>query len=75
MLQDEPEDDVPFALTAADKASACWARLKDELAKRLHNARCRNDGDLNEIQTANLRGRIKELESIIAFEKEPPTLG
>jgi hypothetical protein len=65
----------PFELTANDKASSLWLRLRAHLDDRLAAARLRNDGALSEYQTASLRGEIKTLKHIIALGDDRPMTG
>ena len=52
--------------------SALWVKLKTELEARIELQRKRNDGDLNEIETARLRGIIFAYKNLLALA-EPPT--
>lgn len=54
-------------LTQVDVNSATWAKLSAHLNERIEIFRKRNDGDLNEKDTARLRARIKELEYILSL--------
>ena len=63
----------PFALTAHDKASSLWLRLREHLTERLDDARRRNDSEtLTEQETAALRGRIKCLKALVALGDDRP---
>lgn len=75
-MNDDIEDDgpAPFALTPADRQSATWARLKTHLQDRLALLRTQNDGDLDKIQTASLRGQIKSIKGLLALETEMPPI-
>ncbi len=64
-------DPVPFTLTDAERNSPIWHRLVGHLTDRLHLLRARNDGRLNEYETATLRGQISELKTLIALGDEP----
>jgi hypothetical protein len=65
----------PFTLTAHDKASSLWLRLKAHLTERLSDARRRNDHDtLTEQQTAALRGEIRNLKRLIALGDDRPAM-
>lgn len=66
---------VDFKLTDADRHSATWKRLSEHLVARLASHRAKNDGDLTELNTAKLRGRIKEVQYLLGLDKtEPPAL-
>lgn len=62
-----------FSLTRDERHSALWKKLTEHLTERMNEARRRNDNDLNEIETARLRGRIKELSYLVSLgnESEP----
>jgi hypothetical protein len=47
--------------------SALWTKVSNELNNRLRLARLKNDGALNEIETADLRGQIKALKNVLAL--------
>lgn len=53
----------PFELTAQEKDSALWKKLKAHFEERLDVLRIQNDGDKSAEETAKLRGKI-------AFAKE-----
>lgn len=61
-------------LTEAEKQSALWEKLKAHFDERLQSFRKQNDQDLNERQTAEIRGRIKELKYVIDLETSPSNL-
>lgn len=48
-------------LTEEELNSPLWAKLKDHWSKRLLSLRAENDKNLNDIDTARLRGRIAEV--------------
>jgi hypothetical protein len=62
-----------FSLNRDERYSALWKKLTKHLAERIDEARRKNDSDLNEIETATLRGRIKELSYLVSLgnESEP----
>lgn len=63
-----------FALTDSEKQQPLWLRLKAHLTDKLDKARTRNDGALTEQQTADLRGEIRSLKSLIRLgESGQPT--
>jgi hypothetical protein len=59
----DPED---FKLTATERHSATWTRVKAHLEERLDEHRRRNDGNLSFDETTKLRGQIKELQYLLA---------
>lgn len=58
-------------LTEIELQSAVWQKLKAHMEQRLDECRRRNDGDLNEIETARLRGRIACLREFLSIGAEP----
>lgn len=54
-----------------DFGSETWKALVDKYETRLDDLRKRNDGDLSDIQTAKLRGRIHEIREFLALAKAP----
>lgn len=64
-----------FELTSGERHSPLWARLKEHLEARLHQARSKNDGIQSEQSTADLRGEIRTLKGLIALGTEPPIDG
>lgn len=51
--------------------SSTWIKLEEHMKNRLSVLRGQNDGDLNEMQTARLRGRIAELKSLLGLSEDP----
>ncbi|PPC86326.1 MAG: hypothetical protein CTY37_06190 [Methylotenera sp.] len=64
-------------MNAADQASAAWQKLKAYYQEKLISYHSQLEGDLTELQTAKLRGRIAEINGFLALENPPPivTLG
>lgn len=58
--------------TPADRQSVLFKRLKDAVEKELAQLRERNDGNHDEVVTADIRGQIKMLKKIQADMKEKP---
>jgi len=60
-------------LTELEKQSAVWMRLDAYLQEQLKSLRSQNDGDLDPVATARLRGRIGAIKTILAFgeNREP----
>lgn len=50
------------------------ARRQDYAEARLASLRLKNDGDLDPIQTARLRGQIFELKQLLELDKPPPAV-
>lgn len=65
-------DDAPFTLTHADRQSQVWLKLVAHLEEKLKNLRGQNDGDLDHIQTAHIRGQIKFANGLLALREDAP---
>ena len=61
-----------FRLTDGERANPLWLKLRTHLEEKLKNCRGQNDGPLDPIQTATLRGQIATLKGLIALGDEPP---
>lgn len=59
-------------LNGAEAQTALWQKIKAHYQSQLELLRAQNDGDLNEVQTATMRGRILEVKKILALDKQPP---
>lgn len=59
-----------FALTDGEKASSLWKRLEEHLEAELERARVKNDGALDPITTATVRGRIQTYRALLGLGKE-----
>jgi hypothetical protein len=55
-------------LTHPDRQSETWKKIKTHLTARLQTLREKNDGQLDPIQTAQLRGEIGECKKLLALE-------
>jgi hypothetical protein len=64
---------APFQLTPQDKASAVWPKLLDFMKQQRETLRRTNDGPLSEMETAGVRGQIKQLSLLIDMDKDRPT--
>lgn len=53
--------------------SHLWIKIRDHLESRLAIHRRKNDGELDAIATAKLRGRIAELMNLLEMDKPDPT--
>lgn len=51
-----------------DFASLTWKAIVERAEQRLDTLRARNDGELDPIATAKLRGRIQELKELLALQ-------
>lgn len=63
---------TPFNLTPTEKTSAAWTRISAHVESRLASLRMQNDGPLDDIKTAHLRGQIAELKRVQAWANELP---
>lgn len=62
---------MPLILTAGDRQTALWAKIKDYYEGRLQDLRVRNDGlAQDERTTAFLRGQIAEIKSLLQSEQQ-----
>jgi hypothetical protein len=59
-------------LTPQDLQSATWRKLEAHLNERLTALRAQNDGDLDAIATARIRGRIGAVREILALANAGP---
>lgn len=65
---------MTFALSSGDKLSPTWLRLVEHLEQRLDVLRKQNDGRLDEVQTARMRGRIAQLKELISLGADQPVV-
>lgn len=62
-----------FILTPQDRdGNALWRRLMKHLREQRDTLRAQNDGDLDPIKTAHMRGRIAQLSAILALNEDKP---
>jgi hypothetical protein len=52
-------------LTNIEVQTAVWKRIEAHLQQRLEHMRRNNDGDLNPVETARLRGRISMCKELL----------
>lgn len=67
----KPADPV---LDNNDLQSIAWIKLQKYFEARLQELRARNDGNLDAIQTASLRGEIRNLKSSLALATRDPAM-
>lgn len=60
-----------FFLSAGERNSAVWLKLLEHMKEKLAIARSKNDGPLDEVATATLRGQIATLKALIDLNKPP----
>lgn len=54
-----------------ERHGALWKKLTEYLDEQIKVLRAKNDGDLDPIETARLRGRIAAYKSLIALGDKP----
>lgn len=55
-------------LDRIESQSAVWLKLKEHIEDCLSQLRQQNDGDLSDIDTARLRGRVAMCKELLALE-------
>jgi hypothetical protein len=65
---------VKLDLTIADRKSPTWMKVEAHLVAKLALLRAKNDGALDPVVTATIRGRIAMLKDLIDAAKPPETL-
>jgi hypothetical protein len=60
-------------ITAFEAESAMWKKTEAELVERLQTLRQKNDGNLDVIETAKLRGTIAMCKEILAWSEPDQT--
>lgn len=73
-MADHDDGPQPFVLTNSERQSGLWMRLETHFKDRVERLRKQNDGDLNEIQTAKLRGQIATFEALLLLGKDMPPI-
>lgn len=61
-------------LSHIEAQSAFWQKIKAHLDERLQRLREKNDGNLDERRTAELRGAIREIKNLAALDKPAPSV-
>ena len=59
-------------LDSGDTNSSTWKKIKTHLEGRLMKKMRQNNKNLDPTKTANLRGAIGEIESLMNLDKPPP---
>jgi hypothetical protein len=65
-----------FTLEPSELQNPLWVKLSKRFEQRLAELRLKNEADIGEVETANLRGRIAELKALLALASPrnlPPT--
>jgi len=63
---------IPFHLTPQDKSSAVWSKLLAFMVQQREELRIKNDGPLEALETASIRGQIRQLSILIDMDKDRP---
>ena len=58
-------------LTEHEKKSPVWEKLKSHIEARMTTHRSRLEGDLSELETAKLRGKLAECREILKIGDDP----
>jgi len=61
-----------MTLSDIERHSALWKKISEHLAAQMDIARKQNDGELNDTQTARLRGKIQAYKELIAVGNPIP---
>lgn len=64
-----------MTLTHMERESALWKKIEAHLNERIEVCRRKNDGDLNEIETAKLRGALSAFKQMLALGADLPPMG
>jgi len=56
-------------LNATELQSPAWHKIKKHFEERLEVHRLKNEGNLDEVATAKLRGRIAEARAVLALDQ------
>lgn len=67
--------DDAFGLSDGERMHPLWMRLEQHFRRRLDELRKQNDGPLDEVRTAHLRGRIAEVGALLDLAEPLPRLG
>lgn len=58
-----------------DLESSLWKRLQAHYEERLRVLRAQNDGDMDDKQTARMRGRIAEIKGFLVLGSQDESAG
>jgi hypothetical protein len=59
-----------MTLSDIERHSALWKKISEHLAAQIDIARKQNDGELNDTQTARLRGKIQAYKELLSIGNE-----
>jgi hypothetical protein len=71
-MSDEQEARQVPLLSAMDVQSQTWLKLKAHIEARINSLRAKNDGDLDPIATAKLRGSLRALSNLLTLATPAP---
>lgn len=61
-------------LSPGERTTGVWVKLMRHFEERLTELRSKNDGPLDATATADMRGRIAEIKSLMALDKDKPKI-
>lgn len=62
-----------FTITPQERSTnPLWVRLMRHLEEKRAELRSKNDGPLDPIQTAEIRGQIREISRLLALNEDKP---
>jgi hypothetical protein len=67
-------DPVELILTPGERQSALWLKLLRHFEFKRDECRAKNDGPLNETETAGMRARIGVYKSLVDLDNDRPDI-
>lgn len=61
-------------LTEGEKNHPVWQKIEAHLQNRVIILRAKNDGPLDPLQTATIRGQIAEAKALLSYSTMPPQM-
>jgi hypothetical protein len=58
-------------LTESEKSHFVWQKIEKHLQNRVSILRAKNDGPLDAMQTATIRGQIAEVKALLSYSTMP----
>lgn len=65
---------IQFILSPIERQDPVWRKLRERMEQRVADLRRDNDNPHDAIKTADIRGRIAELNAFLSLDREPPDL-
>lgn len=62
---------MTFILTDGERSHPLWRKLEEHLQARMLILRAKNDGPLDALQTATIRGQITEVKALLSSGAAP----